>query len=492
MEKWLKLLFTILSGAAVWLFWWLAFPQALGFKEQNQLFLFTSGFLLERLSVPGGFADWLSDFVTQFNHIIWLGALLNGVVFATIQILVWQVSVKIGKGADCVWYPLSFILPAAILYLLGDMYVTMGFVMAILLALVLSRVFISRKSTVFALTAIPAAFWLIGPAAWIFVFVYFISGKGKSLWRVFAGLAFSVASLLLFHYVFAIQYPWRQLLLGIDYYQIPLRQPASLYVVMALAVVIPVCIAALPELRRCRAVCLIIQSAAILVSALTFLHKSYDRDTYELLAYDQLTRNEKWEEIVSRAGEYQPKSDIGCVSVNLALFMTGRMDEMANYYQVGTRGLLMPRMRDFISNISTGEAFWRLGFVNEALRYAFDTQESIPDLKKSPRAMMRMAECQIVNGRYKVAGKYLDILKHSLFYRNWAKEHERFILDENAVDTDPVYSYLRQVRFENDFLFYYPEMDKMLGLLYTQNKNNLMAGYYYMAWKQLEQMEVKK
>ena len=489
MEKWLKPSFTLLSGAAVWLFWWLVFPQALGFKEQNQLFLFTSGFLLERLSIPGGFADWLSDFVTQFNHMIWLGAMLNGVVFSAIQAFTWQIAGKIGKGRDDVWYPLSFIPPAAILCLLGDMYVTTGFVMATLLALALSRVFLSRKNTAFALAAIPAALWLIGPAACIFVFVYIISGKGKVLWRAIAGLTLSAAAFFLFHYVFAIQYPWRQLLLGIDYYQIPLRQPASIYVVMAMAVAVPVCIAALPELRRCRAVCLIVQSAVIMISTLSFLLGSYDRDLYEVLAYDQLIRNERWEEVVSRAGKYQPKSDIGCVSVNLALFMTGRMDEMPDFYQVGTRGLLMPRVRDCISNISTGEAFWRLGFVNEAMRYAFDTQESIPDLKKSPRAMMRMAECRIVNGQYKVASKYIDILKHTLFYRKWAEEHERFLFNEELVDADPVYHYLRVVRSEEDYLFNYPEMDKMLAKLYAQNNNNIMAAWYYQAWAALKKAE---
>lgn len=489
MGKWLKPIFTLLFGAAVWLFWWLVFPQALGFKEQNQLFLFTTDFLLERLSVPGGFAEWLSDFITQFNHIIWLGALLNGIIFAVIQVLVWQIAGKIGKGRYDVWYPLSFILPTAVLCLLGDMYVTMGFVMAILLSLVLSRIYLSRKSTAFAMAAIPVAFWLIGPATCIFVFIYMISGKGKALRRIIAGLALSAAALVLFHYVLAVQYPWRQLLLGINYYQIPLRQPASLYIVMTLAVAIPAFVAALPGLTRCRTVCLIAQSAVILFSGLSLLHKSYDRDIYEILAYDQLVRNERWEELVSRAEKYQPRSDIGCVSVNLALFMTGRMAEMPDFYQVGTRGLLMPRVRDCISNISTGEAFWRLGFVNEALRYAFDTQESIPDLKKSPRAMMRMAECRIVNGQYKVASKYIDILKHSLFYRKWAEEHEKFLYNDELVDADPVYHYLRIVRSEEDYLFHYPEMDKMLAKLCVQNKNNIMAAWYYQAWAALMKAE---
>ena len=45
------------------------------------------------------------------------------------------------------------------------------------------------------------------------------------------------------------------------------------------------------------------------------------------------------------------------------------------------------------------------------------------------------------------------------------------------------------------FLFWalaYPQMDRMLAKLYAQNNGNVMAGQYFLAWKQLEQMEDKK
>ena len=127
--------------------------------------------------------------------------------------------------------------------------------------------------------------------------------------------------------------------------------------------------------------------------------------------------------------------------------------------------------------------------INESLRYAFDTQESLVNNRKSGRWMCRMAECQILNGRYDVAEKYLDILNHSLFYRKWAKNERRYLRNEEAIASDPVYSYLQSVRYKNDFLYYYPEMDKMLAILYSQNKNNVMAAWYYQAWTALKKYE---
>lgn len=120
--------------------------------------------------------------------------------------------------------------------------------------------------------------------------------------------------------------------------------------------------------------------------------------------------------------------------------------------------------------------------INESLRYAFDTQESLINNRKSGRWMSRMAECQILNGRYDVAEKYLDILSNSLFYRKWAEEKRQFLRNDDAIASDPIYAYLESVRYQNDFLYYYPEMDKMLAILYSQNRNNVLAAWYYQAW----------
>ena len=124
--------------------------------------------------------------------------------------------------------------------------------------------------------------------------------------------------------------------------------------------------------------------------------------------------------------------------------------------------------------------------INEALRYAFDSQESLVNNRKSGRWMSRMAQCQILNGRYDVAEKYLDILSHSLFYRKWAEDQRQYLRNDEAIASDPIYAYLRSVRFRSDFLFYYPEMPKMLARLYFENKNNVMAAWYCNAWTLLK------
>ena len=59
--------------------------------------------------------------------------------------------------------------------------------------------------------------------------------------------------------------------------------------------------------------------------------------------------------------------------------------------------------------------------------------------------------------------------------------------DEAAVNADPVYAYIRSVRFRDDFITVYDGLDLMMAILYNQNNNNFMAAAYYSAWQRLKQ-----
>ena len=112
---------SVLVGIGVFLFWYVAYPYALSYQEQYQLFLWTWDYFVERISVPGGFADWLGEFIVQFYYIEWLGALLLALLF-----------VIFGRLAG--WIP-----AALLLWLLGDPSVLLGYAMSIILALAVYR-----------------------------------------------------------------------------------------------------------------------------------------------------------------------------------------------------------------------------------------------------------------------------------------------------------------------------------------------------------------
>lgn len=464
-------------GVAVFLYWVICYPHVSGFQEQNQLFLFTWDFFVERISVAGGLADYIAEFITQFGHIPFLGEALLAILFVVFQ---QAVAASIGNKD---WYVLSFIAPLMMLIHMSDIYVMLSYLVALIPAVILCSLYRRHPGIIWACLVTISGFWLIGPAVFVFTLYVAIRERDrKSLILILLTILTVVFSGL----TYLEQYPWKTIIFGVNYYRQPLVVPPMQISIAAAALLVPVLSDILPTPK---AVVNLLIGFLIAGTGVVGCVVSYEKDIVEHIAYDQMVRNEDWQGILKRAERYQPNSELGCVSVNLALFMSGRGDELLGFKQFGTRGLILPNVRDFISNSSSSEVFWRLGMINESLRYAFDTQESLINNRKSGRWMSRIAQCQILNGRYDVAEKYLDILSHSIFYRKWAEQQRKFLRNEDAVASDPIYAYLESVRFQDDFLYYYPEMDKMLARLYFQNRNNVMAAWYYHAWTTLKKYE---
>ena len=474
MNKIVRYLCSAAFGIAVFLFWWLLHPYTLGLQEQNQLFLFTWDYFVERISVSGGLADYIAEFVTQFNYFPMLGAALMAVLFVTFQL-------SIAKAADRKdWYMLSFAAPLMMLGYMNDIYVLLCYLVALIIAVNLCALYRRHPGVVWASIVSILGYWLIGPA--IFIFSLYAAVKERSP-RSFIIIASAVLAVVISKWTYLHQYPWKTAIFGVNYYRKALTVPSMQVAIAFATFVIPAFADMLPKPNK------VVKSLAglvIVAGGTLWCCLSFQKDVVELVAYDQMVRHEDWNGILKRAEKYQPDSELGAVSVNLALFMSGRGTELPKFKQFGTRGLILPNIRDFISNSSSSEVFWRLGMINEALRYAFDSQESLVNNRKSGRWMSRMAQCQILNGRYDVAEKYLDILSHSLFYRKWAEDQRQYLRNDEAIASDPIYAYLRSVRFRSDFLFYYPEMPKMLARLYFENKNNVMAAWYCNAWTLLK------
>ena len=79
--------FTILFGVAVFLFFGLVYPHHLHYQEQFQLFLFDSTYVWEIVKLPGGVADLLGRFCTQFFLFAWVGALIIALLLSAVQLL---------------------------------------------------------------------------------------------------------------------------------------------------------------------------------------------------------------------------------------------------------------------------------------------------------------------------------------------------------------------------------------------------------------------
>ena len=75
---------------AVLLFFGLAYPHHLHYQEQFQLFLFDGTYVCDMVKQPGGIADLLGRFCTQFFLFAWVGAAIIAVLLSAVQLLTFR------------------------------------------------------------------------------------------------------------------------------------------------------------------------------------------------------------------------------------------------------------------------------------------------------------------------------------------------------------------------------------------------------------------
>ena len=514
---------SLLFAVAVALFWAFPYRCALSYQEQYQLFLFTPSYFTERISVPGGLADYVAEFITQFYYVYALGTILLALVFFCLQRLTWVLMRRSGVSPS--WYLLSFIPTMALWALMGNENVLLSFAIALLgMEEIMLHYIIVRDHSrgwtapaVYLLIAIPVGYWLVGPVVIGLSLILMSDSQiqsNVSVTNIKSAQAQSPAEekvhrkplvtplgwmLLSVLYFVAIvwlcgrilQYPYYKLFGGINYFRYPGVIPVMQWVVAALFALLPLVASYLPRLEGKKAMrAKIAQLVVIVLATVPLLRFSFDRATYELIDYDYLVRTHQWQRIIEKAGKHQASSPMSVSCVNLALAMQGQLcDRLFEFYQNGAEGLFPTFTRDMTSPLPTAEVFYQLGMVNDAERYTFEAQEAIPNYRKSGRLTRRIAQCEIINGNYGVAAKYLRMLESSLFYRQWAKSQERFLYNSAAVNADPEYGRLRDIRIKrHDYLFSDQEMDQMLGLLLVDNKkyDNRMAYEYLIAYELLQ------
>lgn len=499
-----KPLLSLLFGVAVVIFWAVPYVGGLCFQEQYQMFLFDTGYFLERIVLPGGLADYISEFLVQFYYMPVLGGAIIALLLMGIQAAVWGLMKQYGARHDFPGYLLSFLPSIALWCAMGDQNVLLSFVVALFGALVIGWIhnrFHNRLvKVVFELVSTALVYWFLGPV--VFLYAALMIGdtlkNAKQKGNVFSGIGYSAVILILtIAWILlttqSLQYPLYRIFAGLNYYRYPGAISPLPFVVMVWAVVIPFLgmipchRKSLQKLQQSK-VTIVLSYVLVIVASWFGIKASFDEMTYELIDYDFLVRTEQWDKIIEKAEKKPATTPLSVSCVNLALSQKGMLaDRLFEFYQNGGEGLFPTFTRDMISPVSTAEIFFRLGMVNDAERYMFEAQEAIPNYRKSARLTRRIIECEIINGNYKVAAKLLRRLQKTLFYSNWANQTMALLGNEKAINRHPVYGKLRKYREKKqDFLFSDREMDQMLGLLFLNDKSNKMAYEYLMCYVLLQ------
>ncbi len=435
---------TLLFAVAVILFFGLAYPHHLHYQEQFQLFLFDGNYVWDVVKQPGGVADLLGRFCTQFFLFAWVGAFIIALLLSAVQLL----TLCLFRNHGGWLYGISFV-PSFLLWLfLLDENALLGGVWAVLLTMLVmwgcSQIAKGWKQCIAIVVAIIVLYWL----AWG----------------------------------------------GSHYHRYPTVVPVLLYAAWLSALILPLVMRIVLRGKKSEntkqqnyslSSFLFPLSSFILVALVmgTFVWKNANFKAEKVMGYDFMARYQQWNRILETINSEKPNNQIGVTVQNLALGMRGMLSEhLFNYNQNGLLGLLPDVGTDATSPLPTAEAFYQLGMITVAQRTVFEAQEAILDFQKSGRCYKRLAQTNLILGSYEVARKYLSALQKTLFYRDWANETLPLLGDEKAIAKHPEYGRLRQMAYDEDFFFSDHVTPEMLERLYYRNTDNRLAYQYLLAY----------
>lgn len=476
-------------GAVAYLFWFLGYPFAMGYQEQFQMFLFDNAYFLERVAVPGGIATYIAEFLTQFYNGPAIGAAVIAVVYVWLQNMVWMLSKRNLREGDNRWlaYILSFVPTFMLWYQMGDESTLLAYPVSLVITLMTMLLMPrgKRGQAVYAAIVIPLTYWTVGPLALLLAAYSGIQMARNANTRLSAVALIAVplmyaVALILISALF-VPYPLSRLFAGIYYYRL-VEILSYMLIIIALVVLLLATLRLQINISKAKIVAPLAACAVVGLAAF-MIPKAYDERKYDLVEYDWLVRQQRWNDIIAKSEQKQPDLPMSVCATNLALGMTGQLgDRCFDFFQNGDEGLMPPFERNFSTTLLTGDMYFLLGLVNTSQRYAFEAMESIPNYNKSARTIKRLAETNLINGQYAVARKYLKMLQKTIFYKKWADRRMEMIDNPKLIDKHNVYGYLRMVRLTEDFLFSDQEIDKICGQLLMHNKDNMMAMQYLLIY----------
>ena len=484
--KHIHYIYTLLFGVSALLFFGLAYPHHLHYQEQYQLFLFDSSYMWDVIALPGGVADLLGRFSTQFFLYAWVGATIIAILLSVIQLL------TLGLANWGRFYGLSYV-PAFLLWIfLLDENALLGGVWAVVLtlsaSLAIDKMADGWTRRILTAMLIPLLFWIAGPVSIVFCILQ-IRRANHFIWNIATMLLFVLMPLVLAHCLPVLDGSlWR----GIHYHRYPTVIPTMLWMaVLALVILLGVQgVQGVKDECTCRykshtpndILLTFVSFAVVAVVMAVMVWKNSNFKAEKTMKYDFMACHQQWNRILNTIDEEKPNNQIGVTVQNLALAKQGTLlNKMFEYNQNGMLGLLPDVQRDATSPMPTAEAYYHLGLTNIAQRTVFEAQEAILDFQKSARCFKRLAQTNLINGDYEVARKYLMILKKTLFYSDWANETITLLGNEKAIANHPEYGTLRTFAIKNDFLFSDNATPEILERLYLSNKKNKLAYQYMMA-----------
>ena len=474
--------------------------------QELNLHLNTGLFFKQQMVVAGGLLTWLGTFFTEFFYHTWLGVLM---LIGWWALLVWlsakALNVKM-KWAVLLLIPVSLLLASNMEMGYWIYYMKLRgyfFVSTIGLTLAMASVWGYR-----CLPSIlrPVAVVVAGAVLYPLLGVYGLLAvvlMGLLSWQLQdMKLPMKIASCLLallsvwlvpIVYYWTVYYqtnydniyiaalPMFELDKAYPNYYIPFILIGVYYMVMAVPV--PEKLQKVADKTAVWAVCQVVLLAVMVWGVNHYWYRDYNFEK-ELEMRRSMEQND-WEGMLRAATDLEEEPTRAIVMMkNLALFRLGRQGDEMYHYLTGAKAYNAP-MKVNMTQVVGCAIYYEYGQANYCYRWCLED-----GVEYGWRAdhLKYMTRCALLNGETEVAKKYIGLLKHTRFHKDWALEQEQFAKHPEKMNDDKNYAFTKRLLMKEDHLGSdngLPEMYLMNVLLDINTRDPLVQELTLLAalWK---------
>ena len=418
--------------------------------QELNLFLDTPLFLRQQMVTSGWLLTWLGSWFTEFFFHPWIGvAMLCGL---------WAVLMAVASRAlkVSVAWTAVLLVPVALLLIMdvdlgywiyylklrGHFFAaTIGVLIALgglwLFRLLPSRFFLRP---VFVAVGTAVLYPLIGFYGLLFALLCAVlvwrvgtpSTAEKVTTTVVAAVAIGLVPLLCYRYVFC-----QTNIVNIYWTGLPLfiygKETPAYYIPYYILVAVLVLMAALYGKKAPKLLSRPLGWAAahvLLLAALTWgvCHFWFtDYNFHKELRMQQCVEECDWEGVLREARDQQVEPTRAIVMMrNLALFRLGRQGDEMYHYPAGAAASDTPLPLN-MTQVVGRSIYYNYGMLNFCYRWCL--KDGV-ELGWRVEYLKYLVRCALVNGEQRVVQKYINLLRHTRYYRDWAESMAAF-LDDN-------------------------------------------------------------
>ncbi|MDX8338048.1 DUF6057 family protein [Draconibacterium sp. IB214405] len=478
---------------ALLVFWRFFYADHLLQKEQMQLFLLTFGYLKDHLSLQGGLAIYLGEFITQFFLNKWVAAILVSILLISLAIGIQKVLKAIlGNGI----YILSFLPILGYHFMLFNPYYKLSGLVAVTLSVWSLFLFVQSKKakmrTTLGFILLLLNYWFLGGTFILFVLAVILveillKSKANKSFKANQSLFIFIPAFVIVGLV--IPYLTRQFLItdhllsayfSRAFYQFSFLISAPVICMLVSLPILLLIYGWLPKIgfNSFYGVWGVLLLAVLVLGSNQLAEFSEEKE----MSFDNLVPKQEWNGIIQLAEKVPPEGKQAKLALSLALAKTGQLSTKLFHFNPEPNDFFIPFNIRGQAPIIANEPYFYLGLTNFSKMLCIETIESTPDETMPVRAVKRLAENYIIDGQYKLAERYLWYLERTLFYRKWAINAKQYLYNDDKITTHPVWRELRKQRVHDDFYYQYENNDLALVSLLRSDQQNKMAYEYLMGW----------